>query len=617
MKYPIGIQTFAKIREEDYIYIDKTKDVYQLAKNGGYFFISRPRRFGKSLLVTTLEAYFQGRKKLFEGLAISELETEWKQYPVLHIDLNAEEYSNKQALVSIIDRHLHQFESVYGQCSTEKTLADRFIGVIRRAYEQTGQQVVILVDEYDKPLLEAISNPELQNDYRTTMKSFYGVAKTMDSYIRFALFTGVTKFSKVSVFSDLNNLEDITMDEQYAQICGITEQEIRDNLDEEVGVMAEKLKISKCECYEKLKAYYDGYHFHPDSVGIYNPFSLLCALKRQEFWDFWFETGTPTFLVETMKRNNYDLERLTLEDATADLLGSLDSIDTNPIPLIYQSGYLTIKGYDSRFLTYRLGFPNEEVERGFSRFLFRYYTPASQGRDSFIKNFVMAIEAGQIKNFMLLLESLFAGQDYQLVGNAELYFHNAVSLIFKMVGFYTETERHTTDGRMDMVVQTADYIYLFEFKLDKSAEEALAQIEEKQYAAPFAHDPRKLYKIGVNFSGKTRRVESWKMKVVDRDNIKDILSINRKLFQAFTTADGQNIPAGVSYQLITVHGTIEVNCTSDTYYNCVHLLNSSKPSTEYHQYITLTHFEGKNSKGEEYEENNITCIYDPKEEQAE
>ena len=511
MKYPIGIQTFANIINEGYLYVDKTALVHKLANDSKYYFLSRPRRFGKSLLVTTLEAYFQGRKELFEGLAISELETEWKEYPVLHIDLNAERYSDMQALISIMDRHLHLFESVYGQNPVEKTLADRFIGIIRRAYERTGQQVVILVDEYDKPLLEAIGNPELQNDYRKILKSVYGVGKTMDSYIRFALFTGVTKFSKVSVFSDLNNLEDITMDEQYAEICGITEQEIRDNMDEEVGAMAEKLKVSKSECYEKLKVYYDGYHFHPDSVGIYNPFSLLCALKRREFRDFWFETGTPTFLVETMKRNHYDLERLTREDATADLLGSLDSIDTNPIPLIYQSGYLTIKGYDPRFMTYRLGFPNEEVERGFSRFLFRYYTPASQGRDSFIKDFVMAIEAGQTDKFMSLLESLFAGQDYQLAGDAELYFHNAVALIFKMVGFYTDTERHTSDGRMDMVVQTADYIYIFEFKLDKSADEALAQIEEKQYALPFANDPRKLYKIGVNFSSETRRIESWKV----------------------------------------------------------------------------------------------------------
>jgi len=512
MKYPIGIQTFAKIREENFLYIDKTKDVYQLAKDGGYYFLSRPRRFGKSLLVTTLEAYFQGRKELFEGLALGELETEWRQYPVLHIDLNAAKYTTPQALLSILDGHLRQFEKSYGKVPEEDAVSERFKGVIQRAYEQTGQQVVILVDEYDKPLLEAIGNPELQNDYRTTLKSVYGVCKTMDSYIRLAFFTGVTKFSKVSVFSDLNNLKDISLDDRYAEICGITEKEILDNLDVQIGKMAESNEMSKDECYEKLKKQYDGYHFSKRGVGIYNPFSLLNALDSQDFGDYWFASGTPTFLVETMKRNNYDLERLTREDATADLLGSLDAIDTNPIPLIYQSGYLTIKGYDPRFMTYRLGFPNEEVERGFSRFLFRYYTPASQGKDSFIKDFVMAIEAGQIEKFMSLLESLFAGQDYQLAGDAELYFHNAVALIFKMVGFYTDTERHTSNGRMDMVVQTTDYIYIFEFKLDKSANEALEQIEEKQYALPFAQDPRKLYKIGVNFSSTTRRVESWKVK---------------------------------------------------------------------------------------------------------
>ena len=514
MKYPIGIQTFANIINEGFLYVDKTALVYKLANDSKYYFLSRPRRFGKSLLVTTLEAYFQGRKELFEGLAISELEKDWKQYPVLHIDLNAERYSDTQALISIMDRHLHLFESVYGHNTLEKTLADRFIGIIRRAYEQTGQQVVILVDEYDKPLLEAIGNPELQNDYRTTLKSFYGVGKTMDSYIRFAFFTGVTKFSKVSVFSDLNNLKDISLDDRFAEICGITEQEIRDKLDVQVGEMAETNGISKDECYEKLKRQYDGYHFSKNGTGMYNPFSLLNAMDSQEFGDQWFQSGTPTFLVEVLKRNNYDLEQLTREEATADLLGSLDALDTNPIPLLYQSGYLTIKGYDPEFGTYRLGFPNQEVERGFSRFLFRYYTPASQGQDSFVKDFVLAVRAGQIDKFMRRLESLFAGQDYQLAGDAELYFHNAVALIFKMVGFYTETERHTSDGRMDMVVQTADYIYLFEFKLDKSADEALAQIEEKQYALPFANDPRKLYKIGVNFSSETRRIENWK--VVER-----------------------------------------------------------------------------------------------------
>ncbi len=512
MKYPIGIQTFAKIREENFLYFDKTEEVYQLAKNGGYYFLSRPRRFGKSLLVTTLEAYFQGRKELFEGLAISGLETEWGQYPVFHIDLNAADYRSEKALFSILEGHLRRFEETYGKQPAEDTVSERFKGVIKRAFEQSGRQAVILVDEYDKPLLQAIGDEKLQDDYRKILKGFYGVAKSMDQYIRFALFTGVTKFSKVSVFSDLNNLEDISLSKQYAEICGITEQEIRDNIDPQVGELAEANGLTKEECYGRLKRQYDGYHFHPKSVGMYNPFSLLSALKRKEFGDQWFQSGTPTFLVEVLKRNNYDLEQLTREEATADLLGSLDAIDTNPIPLLYQSGYLTIKNYNERFRTYRLGYPNEEVERGFNLFLFPYYVPLRKEKTGlFVMNFVQEIEAGEPLKFMKRLESLFANQDYQIAGDAELYFHNAVSLIFQMLGFYTQTERHTADGRMDMLVQTADYIYLFEFKLDKSVEEALAQIEERQYAAPFAHDPRKLYKIGVNFSSETRRIERWKV----------------------------------------------------------------------------------------------------------
>ena len=334
----------------------------------------------------------------------------------------------------------------------------------------------------------------------------------MDGYIQMAFFTGVTKFSKVSVFSDLNNLKDITLSHQYAEICGITEKEIRDCFDEEVAQMAEANHLTKDECYAKLKENYDGYHFTEESVGMYNPFSLINALSDQRFKDFWFETGTPTFLVETLKRTNYELENLTREEVTADLLGSLDAIDQNPLPLLYQSGYLTIKEYNSDFDIYTLGFPNGEVERGFTRFLFRYYAPIKiYESDSFVKNFTIEVRNGQPEKFMPRLEAMFAGQDYQVVGDAELYFHNVTSLVFKLLGFYTDVERHTTDGRMDMLVQTKDYIYIFEFKIDKSADEALKQIEEKQYAKPFEMDSRKLYKIGVNFSSETRRIEGWKV----------------------------------------------------------------------------------------------------------
>lgn len=515
MKYPIGIQTFANIRQEGYLYVDKTALVYQLAIAGKYYFLSRPRRFGKSLLITTLEAYFQGRRELFRGLEMERLEHDWTVYPVLHIDLNAAKYAEPEDLTAILDGHLRYFEESYGSNSAEQNVAERFKGIIRRAFEKTGKPVVILVDEYDKPLLQTIGNEELQSDYRATLKSFYGVAKSMDSCIRFALFTGVTKFSKVSIFSDLNNLEDISLSNTFAEICGMTEKEIRENMDAEIQAMAEHNGISKEECYAQLKENYDGYHFAVNSVGIYNPFSLLNALKRGEFGDYWFETGTPTFLVETLKRTNYELENLGYEEVTADLLGRLDAINTNPIPLLYQSGYLTIRGYNPRFKTYKLGFPNKEVKHGFYNFLFPYYVPIREDKTGlFVINFVKEIESGLPEKFMSRLEALFANQNYQIAGDAELYFHNAVNVIFQMLGFYVETERHTSDGSMDMVVQTKDYIYIFEFKLDQSVAKALEQIEEKQYAAPFAQDIRKLYKIGVNFSSAIRKIEAWQ--VVER-----------------------------------------------------------------------------------------------------
>ena len=511
-KYPIGLQNFQKLRECGFVYVDKTALVYQLVSTEGCYFLSRPRRFGKSLLLSTIEAYFQGKKELFKGLALEQLEKNWTVHPVLHLDLNAAKYTEPEALASILDGHFRYFEETYGANPSGLSLSERFKYIIRQVYERTGQKVVILVDEYDKPLLQALGNKALQDDYRDTLKSIYGMVKTMDSYIQMAFFTGVTKFSKVSVFSDLNNLMDISLNCKFSEICGITEKEILSHFDDKVAEMAKANHLTKEECYAQLKENYDGYHFNEESVGVYNPFSLLNALSEQRFKDYWFETGTPTFLVETLKRNNYELENMTQEEVTADLLGSLDSIDQNPLPLLYQSGYLTIKGYNPRFMTYQLGFPNGEVERGFTRFLFRYYAPVKVERSAcFIKNFVLEIEAGQPEKFMSRLDMMFADQNYQIAGDAELYFHNVAYVVFKMLGFYVDVERHTSDGRMDMLMQTKDYIYILEFKMDKSADEALAQIEEKQYAKPFAQDSRKLYKIGVNFSTVTRRIEGWKI----------------------------------------------------------------------------------------------------------
>ena len=511
-KYPIGLQNFQGLREDGYVYVDKTAFVYELATTGKYYFLSRPRRFGKSLFISTLEAYYQGKKELFKGLALEQLEKNWVVHPVFHIDLNTGKYTEPEALVSAFDWYFSLWEKELGLTENNLLLSNRFKNIILQAYQKTGQKVVILVDEYDKPLLQAIGNKALQDEFRAILKSVYGVAKSMDGYIQMAFFTGVTKFSKVSVFSDLNNLDDISLDERFVSICGITEQEIRDIFDDDVEKMALKRGMDKETCYLKLKENYDGYHFREDSVGMYNPFSLLNALQKMEFKDYWFETGTPTFLVETLKRNNYELENMTREEVTADLLGSLDSIDQNPLPLLYQSGYLTIKDYNPDFGTYQLGFPNGEVERGFTRFLFRHYAPIKiYESDSFVKNFTIEVRNGQPEKFMPRLEAMFANQDYQIIGKTELYFHNVTSLVFKLLGFYTDVERHTSDGRMDMLVQTKDYIYIFEFKIDKSADEALAQIEEKQYAKPFEQDNRKLYKIGVSFSTVTRRIEDWKI----------------------------------------------------------------------------------------------------------
>ena len=391
-------------------------------------------------------------------------------------------------------------------------MAERFKVLIRSAYEQTGRKAVILVDEYDKPLLETIGNTELQNEYRKILKSFYGVEKTMDAYIQFAFFTGVTKFSKVSIFSDLNNLKDISLSDEYAGVCGITEQEIHDNFDEVVGVMAVANGMNKEECYARLERQYDGYHFSKQSVGMYNPYSLLNALDSKDFGDHWFATGTPTFLVEVLQHTDYPLDKLTTEEVDVRTMDSVDMMYSNPLPLLFQSGYLTIKDYDPRFECYRLGFPNKEVERGFAQFLGTYYFANGMNGSFTINNFVREVERGDPDGFMTRLQALFADGDYQVTGKMEVYFQNTLAVIFKLMGFYTRVERHTSRGRMDVTVETKDYIYIMELKVDKSAEEALRQIEEKQYAAPFATDPRKLFKVGVNFSSAIRGIGEWKVR---------------------------------------------------------------------------------------------------------
>ena len=508
--YPVGIQSFEKIREGGYCYIDKTSLIYSLIKSGQYYFLSRPRRFGKSLLISTLEAYFLGKKELFKGLAMEGLEKDWTTHPVLHLDLNTQKYDTPEALNNVLEENLNYWESLYGASESEIGVARRFNGIIRRAAEKAGQKVVVLVDEYDKPMLQAIGNEPLLTDYRNTLKAFYGVLKSSDKYLRFALLTGVTKFNKVSVFSDLNNLMDISLSNRFANICGITENELYRDLEEDIRLLAEANGMNETEARQTLKEWYDGYHFAENTEDIYNPFSLLNTLAEMKFGSYWFETGTPTFLVELLQRSKYDLHRLTKEMATADSLGGIDTMETNPVPILYQSGYLTIKGFDKEFRTYELGFPNKEVEEGFTKFLLPNYASLSSGNPSFeISSFVREVRGGNIDAFMRRLQSFFADTPYELARDLERHYQNVLFIVFKLLGFYTQAEYRTSNGRIDMVVKTDRYIYVMEFKLDGTAEEAIRQINEKGYAAPFASDGRTLYKIGVNFSNAIRGIEGW------------------------------------------------------------------------------------------------------------
>ena len=509
--YPIGIQNFEKIRKDGYFYIDKTALIYQMVKTGCFYFLSRQRRFGKSLLISTLEAYFLGKKELFEGLAMEKLEKDWTTYPIFHIDLNTEKYDTRESLDSILNFTLEKWEQQYGTAPSETTFALRFRGLIERANEQTGQRVVILIDEYDKPMLQAIGNEELQKEFRNTMKAFYSVLKTMDGCIQFAFLTGVTKFGKVSVFSDLNNLDDISMRNQYIDICGVSEKELHDDLEIELHELADIKGVSYHEICDKLREYYDGYHFTHNSIGIYNPFSLLNTFKYKEFGSYWFETGTPTYLVELLKKHHYDLRRMAHEETSISVLNSIDSASDNPIPVIYQSGYLTIKGYDEEFGIYSLGFPNREVEEGFIKFLLPFYANTNAVESEFeIQKFVREIRIGDYDSFFRRLRSFFADTPYELIRDLELHYQNVLFIVFKLVGFYVKAEYHTSEGRIDLVLQTDKFVYVIEFKLDGTAEDALRQINEKHYALPFeAGGNRRLFKIGVNFNAKMRNIEKW------------------------------------------------------------------------------------------------------------
>ncbi len=521
IRLPIGVQSFEKLIRGGYTYIDKTEYIFKLAHgSGSAFFLSRPRRFGKSLFLSALKAYWEGKKELFAGFAIEKLESDWESHPVFYFDFNKENFRNEGGIERVLGDSLRKWEEEYGISGDElrSTLAARFQYLIEKVYKCTGKSVVVLVDEYDKPLLEnGGSNERMEHD-KAVYKGFFSTLKSYDEYIRFSFLTGVTKFSKVSIFSDLNHLDDITIDEQYADICGITERELRETLDSCVVNMADKNEMTVDECYVELKKMYDGYHFHQNAEGVYNPFSLLNALSKREFGFWWFETGTPTFLIEKIKKGNYDFKKITEGEVYADEATLKDYRDDNPdpVPLLYQSGYLTIVSYDKVFRSYELDYPNEEVKYGFINSLIKIYMQSEENPSPLdIRSFGIDINRGNTDGLRDRFTALYASMPYPTDKDidriVEQNFQNVAYLVFTLLGQFVHTEVHTAKGRADIIVETEDYVYVIEFKKDASANEALAQIEEKGYAVPYVADPRTVIKIGANFDSDMRTLNEWKI----------------------------------------------------------------------------------------------------------
>ena len=511
MLYPIGIQSFSEIRNRGYVYVDKTADIYKLASTGKYYFLSRPRRFGKSLLVSTLEAYFKGRKELFRGLALERLEQDWEEYPVLHFDFSGGAYMSLTDLTEKLDRFLSGWEKIYGKEKDYESLSERFSAIIDAAYNKTGKRVVVLVDEYEKPIIDNINDHDLMEQFRRLLQGVYSVLKGKDEFIRFAFLTGVTKLSKMSIFSGLNNLMDISMSREYSGICGITEAEMKKYFDGSVKELAEAEELSVSECYAKLALMYDGYHFHPKAAGVYNPFSLINTFCSKEFKFYWFGTGTPTFLIRYLKQNGTNLENISRDDIPEEILTGENYDSPEPITLMYQTGYLTIKGYNREQFTYTLDYPNLEVKRGFLSSLSKVFAPSLLQGEFSVYKFLDDIRRGDVERFMTRFTAFLSGNNYEIQGDLELYFQNTMSVMFRMIGLDVKTEYQISDGRIDVVIQTDKYIYIIEVKRDQSPDIALQQIERNGYDKPFLASGKQIIKLGINFSSETRTIDGWKM----------------------------------------------------------------------------------------------------------
>lgn len=517
MKYPIGIQTFSRIREDGYVYVDKTALIYQLASKGSIYFLSRPRRFGKSLMISTLEAYYEGRKELFEGLAIAELEKDWFQYPVFHVDFNGDNFAKEGVLEAAIEGYLGNWEDIYGKNSNYTTPGTRFVEILRRASEKMGRRAVVLIDEYDKPILDVLDTP-MEEKNRDTLKAFYSTFKGADKYLQFVMLTGVTKFSQVSVFSGFNQPDDISMDQRYEALCGITKEEMEHYFHEPTGELAEKEECTYDEMKDRLRAQYDGYHFSENMLDIYNPFSILNAFNKLQIRDYWFASGTPTYLVRLLQHSNEQINELVGNYYDASLFADYKADVERPLPMIYQSGYLTIKDYDKYTYSYLLDFPNDEVRRGFLSLLASdYFKTQGISVSSWLINAVHMLNADKTDAFRDSLTAFLSSIPYDShhsTKNPELtekHFQYTFYLILRLIGVYClRIEQTQSQGRVDCILETPLYIYIFEFKLDGSADEALRQIEEKGYAKPYLGDKRKIVRIGVVFSSKTRTISEWK-----------------------------------------------------------------------------------------------------------
>ena len=508
---PIGVQTFEDIVSGNYYYVDKTGMVHQLANKFKYVFLSRPRRFGKSLLSSTFHSYFAGEKELFDGLEAGRLETEWVKHPVFHFDMSTAKHMNEEQLLAELNEKLHTYELVFGREETEKNINQRLAGVVRRSVEQTGARAVIIIDEYDAPLLDVMNDRERLVPMRQIMRNFYSPIKSLDPYLRFVFITGINKFAQLSIFSELNNLKNISMLPEFSAVCGISQSELERVFPEQIEALAKAEGMSEERALELLKENYDGYHFCAGSEDIYNPFSLLNAFSDRRFGKYWFETATPTYLIERLERKPIDERELDkMEYVSLNEFNVSPELTDNPIPLLYQTGYLTIKDYDRELDSYTLGYPNKEVRSGFLDSLLAGYNGNNPSGASFVIRFNAALRKGDIDEALSRMQSFLAGMPNDLENKTEKHYQTIIYLIFSLLGYHIRTEEKSAVGRADAVCWTQDSIYVFEFKVDSNAEAALKQIDDKGYMIPYRfEDGKRLVKIGVNISTMTRTIDGW------------------------------------------------------------------------------------------------------------